>query len=313
MRTSSRAWLTYVLLCAAGAATGTPLTAQQLIGYVSTRDADVTGAAEVTEGQAVLSVSSEVTAKDRTAPISLGRGGTVRVCQTTALHLAQGKSSSLAAPLLLTLDRGAIEIDMTANGSDMVMTPDLRFAVRAGGPLDLRIRVAGNGDTCVENRGSSAPTLAVSDQFGEAAYELLAGQHVLFEHGSLREVVDRETTPCGCPTGMSLADAALAPGAGLSGNGPKAAEHPFPAAVSAGLAPGGDVLSVPQAAGGEVHTQVTEKLSYNAPPNEAAATASPAAIPAASPTVAPPPAPKPLSHNPIRVVGRFFRRLFGGN
>ena len=44
----------------------------------------------------------------------------------------------------------------------------------------------------------------------------------MFEHGSLKLVMDRETTPCGCPPdekpeGMSLADAALR-GAGLSAN-----------------------------------------------------------------------------------------------
>ena len=79
------------------------------------------------------------------------------------------------------------------------MTPDLRFTVRNAGPLDLRLRVARNGDTCVENRGPGAPTLAVSDPFGESMYEVAPDQHVLFEHGSLHEVVDNETTPCGCP------------------------------------------------------------------------------------------------------------------
>ncbi len=60
------------------------------------------------------------------------------------------------------------------------------------------MRVSPNGDTCVENRGQSAhPQL--TDAFGEASYQLKPGQHVLFEHGSLRAVVDRETTPCGCP------------------------------------------------------------------------------------------------------------------
>ena len=44
-------------------------------------------------------------------------------------------------------------------------------------------------------------------------YELAPDQHVLFEHGSLREVVDHETSPCGCPEpkGMSVADALVAP------------------------------------------------------------------------------------------------------
>ncbi len=189
--------------------------AQQLIGYVSTKDADVTGATDVMDGKAVLAGSVSVTAKDRTAEITLGRGGTVHVCQTSVLHVTESRAAELAAPLLFSLDRGAIEIQMMATASDAVMTPDLRFAVRGGGPLDLRMRIARNGDTCVENRGAAAPTLAVSDPFGEALYELEPGQHVLFEHGSLHEVVDHETSPCGCPdSGMSVAEALLAPGVG---------------------------------------------------------------------------------------------------
>ena len=49
-----------------------PVRAQQLIGYVSTRDADVTGAKDVLDGRAVLMGSVSVTARDHTAPISAG-------------------------------------------------------------------------------------------------------------------------------------------------------------------------------------------------------------------------------------------------
>jgi hypothetical protein len=246
-----------------------------------------------------------VTAKDRTAEIALGRGGTVRVCQTSVLHVTESRAAELAAPLLFSLDRGSIEIQMVATASDAVMTPDLRFAVRGGGRLDLRMRIARNGDTCVENRGGAAPTLAVSDPFGEGLYELEPGQHVLFEHGSLHEVVDHETTPCGCPdNGMSVAEALLAPGI-VPGAGEKdaavpaaAAAHPFPAAVSEGLAPAAEV---PQAPAGQVHTQVSDTLSYNAVPAE------PQSAPAApAPAAAKPP--RDLAH----VIGRFFRRIFGG-
>ena len=94
---------------------------------------------------------------------------------------------------MLALDRGAIEVQMAATTRDVVMTPDLRFTMRGDGPLDLQLRVTRNGDTCVENRGAKAPVLNVADQFGEATYELRAGQHVLFEHGSLKEVVDHES------------------------------------------------------------------------------------------------------------------------
>jgi hypothetical protein len=281
-------WLILSMVCAMA---GT-MPAQQLIGYVATKDADVAGAKDTVEGRAVLAGSVSVTAKDHTAPITLARGGTVRVCQTSLLHMTESREMMVAAPLLLSLDRGAIEIQTTATPTDAVMTPDLRFTARSGGPLDLRLRVASNGDTCVENRGTGAPLLTVSDPFGDATYQLTAGQHVLFEHGSLHEVVDHETSPCGCPDekGVPLADAALATAA---------AEHPFPVAISEGLAPAPDV---PQAPPGEVHTQVSETLRYNAPTSDQADGSS---LSATAPAAAPLPK-NDLAH----VVGRFFRRIF---
>ena len=258
---------------------------QQTIGYVSTTDAEVTGSTDTIDGRAVLAGSVSVTAKDHTAPIALSRGGTVNVCQTSALHVTESGAMGVAAPLLFSLDRGAIEIQMTATATDAVMTPDLRLTVRNRGLLDLRLRVARNGDTCVENRGAAAPTLAVSDPFGDSMYELRAGQHVLFEHGSLREVVDSETVPCGCPEGMSVADALMASGG---------EKHPFPVAISEGLAPGAELAQA-----GEAHAQGSITLSYNAPTDAASgeATAAPAAVTAPK---------KGIKHR----VGRFFHRIF---
>jgi len=248
----------------------------------------------VVDGRAVLMGSVSVMARDHTAPISLGRGGTVRVCQTSVLHMSESREMMVAAPLLFSLDGGAIEIQTTATATDAVMTPDLRFTVRSGGPLDLRLRVARNGDTCVDNRGSGAPVLEVSDPFGDATYQLAAGQHVLFEHGSLREVVDHETSPCGCPDekGVSVADALIAPATAA------AAQHPFPVAISEGLAPGADV---PQAPTGEVHAQVSETLSYNAQPGGQASSDVPS-------TAAP--APAPPVNDLVHLVGRLFHKIF---
>jgi len=376
-----------------------PILAQQLIGYVNTRDAEVTGASDTLDGQAVLTGSASVTARDHTAPITLGRGGTVRVCQTSALHVTESKAAETSAPLLFSLDRGAIEIEMNGTLNDAIMTPDLRFTVANKGPLDLRLRVARNGDTCVENRGRTAPTLNISDPFGEALYQVGPGQHVMFEHGSLHEVVDRENSPCGCPDrgGLSIGDTLVASGGVAPAVKPpvpaiaaqpvappvpaiaaqpvapaiaarpvappvpamaarpvappmaaqppvpaaapapaqpdpqaqlqsaeqaaaqaamRAAEqtHPFPAAISEGLAPAAEV---PQAAPGQVHAQVTDSLSYNAPQAAAApaarvkeGTPSAGASPAGQGAAASPPPPQ--SHDLLHVVGRFFKRLFGG-
>src|SRR5712692_8662599 len=127
--------------------------AQQSIGTVGVQDATVAGALEVTNGRAVLVGNTTVTARDHAAEVTLSRGGAVRVCATSGLHLTVGKTTTSAMPLMLALDRGAIEVQMAGTTSDVVMTPDLRFTMRGDGPLDLRLRVTRYGDTCVENRG----------------------------------------------------------------------------------------------------------------------------------------------------------------
>jgi hypothetical protein len=301
--------------------------AQQSIGTVGVQDATVAGALEVSNGRAILVGNTTVTARDRVAEIALNRGGMVKVCATSGLHLTAGKSSDGGIPLMLALDRGAIEVQMAATTRDVVMTPDLRFTIRGDGPLDLELRVTRNGDTCVDNRGAQAPVLNVADQFGEAAYELRAGQHVLFEHGSLKEVVDHETSSCGCPpeqATMSVADALLhpvTPGEAATAEKPAAEQHPFPAAVSAGLAP---QAAIPQAPAGAAHTQVSAALSSGegadslAQPHAAIGTATPSApatplpaTPQAAPTQTAPPQTDPPKHDLVHSIGRFFKHIFG--
>ncbi|SFS21686.1 hypothetical protein SAMN05421771_4292 [Granulicella pectinivorans] len=274
---------------------------QQKIGSVAMQDATVAGTLEVTGGRALLVGSSSVTARDHAAEVALERGGTVTICQTSGLHLSSGTANAGSAPLMLALDRGAIEVKMNASANDAVLTPDIRFSVKGGGPLDLRLRVTRNGDTCVEHRGANAPTLVLSDSFGEATYELHAGQHVLFEHGNLREVVDHESSPCGCPPRtMSLAEASLSPANDKAGTGDVAATHPFPAAESAGLTA---TPEVPQSEPGVTHTQVAANLSFEG---------SGAPLPATAPATATPPAPE-KPHGFAHAIGHFFKRIFGGS
>ncbi len=263
--------------------------------------------------------SAAVTANPgRNAEVALSRGGSVLVCQTTSVHLTAGKDDSL----LLALDRGAMEIRSKASTADVIITPDLRFTMAEAGTLDLRMRVTFNGDTCVENRGRKAPQLNISDSFGEASYLLKPGQHVMFEHGSLKSVMDRETTPCGCPpeekrpSGLTIADAMVRggqtsaqPSAPLT-PAQAAAAHPFPTAVSDGLAP--PTAPAPETPG-ERHVQVASTLQFD--PAEPASTPSPAPAPAAAAPLASAPiqpgaAPATHSHNPFLAVGHFFKRLF---
>lgn len=280
---------------------------QQPIGTVSTVDATVSGPLAVNNGQAVMDGSASVTAKNQTATIKLNRGGEVRVCSTSSVHLTEGKSASGPAPLLVTLDRGATEIQMPVTESDAIMTPDLRIAMKARGPLDLRLRVASNGDTCVENRGADAPALRVIDPFGGAMYILLSGQHVLFEHASLKEVVDNESAPCGCPAppAVSVADA------GAKSNGSSAAaQHPFPEAISDGLAQ----PAVPQETPGVTHVQVSTTMSYDGTKPQAADSGAVADAAGAKPEGAAQAPAQPQAKNGKgfrHSVGHFFKRIFG--
>src|ERR1700754_4146427 len=79
--------------------------AQQVpIGSVGLQDATVAGSLQVSNGRAVLEGASTITARDHTAEVTLQRGGVVRVCSTSGLHLAAGKGT-VQAPLMLSLDR----------------------------------------------------------------------------------------------------------------------------------------------------------------------------------------------------------------
>ena len=306
------------------------------IGTVEAASATISGTLSLTGGTALVGANAVITARDRTADLKLSRGGEILVCSTSALHAARGAGISQPAPLLLALDRGAVEIHMAATAADAILTPDLRFTIAgntgrpAAGLLDLRVRVAANGDTCVENRGKASPTLEVAEQFGSGLYQVHPNQHLLFEHGSVREVVDGETSPCGCPPPpiLSAAESGLStdvtraarPGARVADDPDEVrphtsaeVQHPFPAAESQGLTLSGKPASVPQSPPHEPHAQVAATLSYGpdgkgfdgaqttAPVPESSSFPAPAGAPLAAastparPLSANPPAPTPVA------------------
>jgi hypothetical protein len=136
---------------------------------------------------------------------------------------------------------------------------------------------------------------------------------------------------------VSVADAGVTsatPAAVGSAVGDKssAEQHPFPAAVSAGLAP---AAPVPQAPAGAVHAQVSTTLIYGAggsgsdsttaggdaggsavsaasgASSSAAVAPAAAASPVAATAQAPPPSAAPPARDIAHSIGRFFKRLFG--
>jgi hypothetical protein len=294
------------------------------MGTVPTRDALVTGGLEVHGDTARLLTNDSVTAYDHSADIALARGGDILVCATSQFHILHSGSED---SLLFGLDRGAIELHTNSAPQDVILTPDIRFTLEHPGHYDLRLRVTPNGDTCVENIGTTAPVLSLADPFSGATYRLIPGQHVLFEHGSLREVVDNERSPCGCPAAPApIQQITTAPNSNPSQPTTPtaaAAEHPFPAAASEGLAPTPAPPHEPETAG-QTHTQVATVLSYDAahpnavppstvePPAQTTSPGSTAGSPAGSDTnttATPPPTP-PGAHDLAHALGHFFHKLF---
>jgi hypothetical protein len=264
----------------AGTTAGGPIAIVSLAGERGTK---VSGALEVSGGKAVIVAGGTVESGAHTTEVVLPHRGTLRVCASTVLKLAADSSvpAGETPGLMMAMDHGAMEASFaTGKNADIVMTPDFRILIGGPGAADVKVRLGEHGDTCVDNAGAQATFVLVSSVFEDGAYRVQGGQRVMFEHGSLRSVVDQEKEPCGCPP------------AETHGN-------EFPLAESEGLAPGAGVLR--QAPG-----SATEALTYNAAKNEAAV--QPAGPVSGQGSEKPPPPQKP---GVMARVRRFLRRIFG--
>lgn len=265
------------------------LAAQQPIGRTSASEVQVSGAVDISHGETTLGNGSEITAGKQAVKITLERGGELRLCSTSSVHLSKDRSIDDPAntALMIALNRGAIEANYSVGKySDVLLTPDLRILISGPGQADLSIRVNTQGDTCVDNHGANAPYVTVSSELEGGAYRVLPDQRVNFQHGSLREVVDHEPEPCGCPKTPSV-QVAVAPG----GPSSTPADTAFPVAQSEGLAAPPAPHPVPVVPPGEPHVEVTVPLTYDA--NKPAAPAATPPAPAQAPVPAPPPEPAP--------------------
>ncbi|MGB6931194.1 MAG: hypothetical protein WBD91_00370 [Acidobacteriaceae bacterium] len=270
-----------------------PAIAQQTIGHLdvsaTTEQVQVSGAVTLTADGTALGNGSTVTAGKVTLPVHLTRGGQLDLCATTTVHLSQQYNAADAnSPLMVALDHGAIEAHYkVGKNSDVVLTPDLRILVSGPGQADVRIRLNEAGDTCVANRGDNAPYVTVSEQMGPGVYRVMPNQRVMFEQGSVRNVVDNEAQPCGCPAppviSVASAGTTAAPGKAVAKPGEAVAAKPaersenvggpsstpadtaFPLAESEGLAPPPSAATKPVVPLGETHSEVTTTLSYIAP------------------------------------------------
>jgi hypothetical protein len=307
----------------------TPLLAQQPIGRTSATEVQVSGAVDISHGETTLGNGSEITAGNQAVKITLERGGELRLCSTSSVHLSKDRSIDDPAnsALMMALNRGAMEANYSVGKySDVLLTPDLRILISGPGQADLSIRINAQGDTCVDNHGADAPYVTVSSELEGGAYRVLPDQRVSFQHGSLREVVDHEPEPCGCPKTPAV-NVAREPG----GPSSTPADTAFPVAQSEGLAAPPVAHPVPVVPPGEPHVQVTVPLTYDGD-KPSAPSAAPPAPAAAAPVPAPPPtpaeeiasaAPAPEVASPVPAanppptqgglfhrMGHFFSRIF---
>ena len=265
--------------------------------------ADVTGGLEVGDGRAIIVASGAITSGAETTQVTLPYRGALRVCASTTVKLAVDSTvpASEAPGLMMAIDHGAVEMSFaTGRNSDVLMTPDFRILISGPGSADVKVRLGQHGDTCVDNAagtpsnrssplgwnaGANAPYVLVTSAFDAGDYRVQPGQRVLFERGSLHEVVDQEKESCGCPPSTA------------KGN-------EFPLAQSEGLAPTPPpaVIPNPNPAQAAVVPPLVYKPEDHTP--QPAAKATPAPAPAAAET-------KPAAKKMVNKIGHFFRRLFG--
>ena len=256
--------------------------------------AEVTGGLQVSNGRAFIAANGAITAGSETTLVTLPYRGVLRVCASTTVKLAADSSvpAGEIPGLMMAMDHGAVEASFaTGRNSDILLTPDFRILIGGPGAAEVKVRLGPNGDTCVDNAGVNAPYVLVTSVFEGGDYRVQPGQRVMFQHGSLHEVVDQEKEPCGCPPAVK-------------------SPNDFPLAQSEGLAPTLHPAPSPALQPGP-EAETTAALVYNAAdhapkPVEAAPAA--ATPPANPPAAAPPPRKKPGFFSR---VGRFFKRVFG--
>ncbi|HEX3662848.1 MAG TPA: hypothetical protein VHU89_15545 [Acidobacteriaceae bacterium] len=314
------------LACGLAAAQQVPAPAPARVESIATVPIEgvaLSGSLSVENGRATIGNNGTITAGDKTANVTLTRGGNLNVCASTKIHLSTDNTTPGGA-LMIAIDRGAIEAHYTPGQySDVLLTPDLRILISPPGQADISLRVNNQGDTCLDNHGANAPYVLASSLFDGGAYRVQPNQRVLFEHGSLHAVVDNEQEPCGCPPAQPLSVASegvhgktpAKPGETVAKNKAEA-ENPFPMAESEGLKPAPATPTTPIVPVGEAHAQVEAPLTFNS--SQPILPDMPERpVSANTPSTA---RPRPVATEPAKPhhpgffghIGHFFKRMFGG-
>jgi hypothetical protein len=259
---------------------------------------EVTGDLQVSNGRAVIAANATVVSGGEATHVTLPYRGTLLVCAYTTVKLTADSSAPAGEMpgLMMAMEHGALEMSFAAGranarNADTLLTPDFRILVSGPEAADVKVRLGPSGDTCIDNPGANGPYVLVSSVFEGGAYRVQPGQRVMFQHGSLHEVVDEEKEPCGCPPAE-----------------PKGNE--FPLAQSEGLAPLPKAAPSPED-GAPVPT--VEPLVYKGADHapQPVVVPEPAATPAGNAGAAPAQTSAKKKPGFFTRVGRFFKRIFG--
>ncbi len=280
------------------------------IAIVTTQGLTLTGAVDLADGKAIIPYGGSITAAGKSTTVTLPRRGNLKICPSTKVNLTADASIAAHLPagespgLMMSLDRGALEASFsTGVNSDVILTPDFRIVISGPGTAAVQVRLGDKGDTCVDNHGPDAPYVSVTSIFDGGLYRVQPDQRVMFQHGSLNEVVDREKESCGCPP---------EPAATTTPAPPKPNE--FPVAQSAGFSP--LPAAAPNAVDkGVVQAQASAKLNYDGTRQgqiQAAVTTAPNYTTADKAKSTKPKADNKPRTGFFRSIGRFFHGFFVG-
>jgi hypothetical protein len=169
---------------------------QQPIGELYATDASVKGSVLLAGSGTRVLAGSSIEAGAQAATLKLERGGTLFVCEGTKLSL---NASQSGRQLLLSLNTGNLELNYPlGTEADTLLTPDLQVLLPGPGTVHVAVRVAPNGDTCVQSLPWNAAALVVSETMGDATYQVKPDEAVLFKGGHLNQAVKSKQN-CGCP------------------------------------------------------------------------------------------------------------------
>ncbi len=172
------------------------IVAQQNIGELYATDASVKGSVILAGSGTTVQSGSQIAAGAQTATLKLERGGQVLVCPGTKLSVT---SSQSGRQFLFSLSTGNLELDYPIGAAaDTLLTPDLQVLMPGPGKLHVAVRVASNGDTCVQSLASNGSALVVSETMGDASYQVKPNEAVTFGGGHLNNALPTHNS-CGCP------------------------------------------------------------------------------------------------------------------